>query len=374
MFKQSRNYWGMLVLVLLLSMTPLSSILFPQKTIQTVKASGIHLNVRKRILLKGEKFTLILKGTKNKPVFASADPAVATVSKKGVVRAVGGGETIITARTAKKTCRCKITIHDTMDIIVFAGQSNMTNVGRASEAPDVTPGTAYEAIPKSGKISHLVEPFGVGQKKTTAKKSAQGATLVSAFVNAYYKKAKTPVLAMNTAKGNTSIGQWSASYYKEIVTDVRAMEKLLRKKGLKKGNVYVVFYQGENDAMNSIVTTVYRKHMELFMSNIQSECDVSRCFIIRISNDLNNLESYDKIAAVQTRICMEDPRFVMAATIGSSFGVSYYQGDGVHLTQKALNKVGEQAGRMTGTYTVTGKEPSMKDPRYHNTYRSLCNN
>ncbi|MBO6015442.1 MAG: Ig-like domain-containing protein, partial [Lachnospiraceae bacterium] len=299
----------LLLTIVLLMLTPVS-VLFPNCAIQTVHAAQPRLNETSRILLKGEKFTLTVKGFNQTPVFASADPLVAKVSASGVVHAMSDGRTTITATVSGQTFRCKVTVHDTMDIIVFAGQSNMTNVGRASQAPDVKPGTAYEAIPKKKKISPLTEPFGVGQPKTKAKKSAQGATLVSAFANAYYKKTKTPILAMNTAKGGTSIGQWSASYYQDVAKAVKSMEKLLKKKGLKKGHVYMVFYQGENDAMNDIVSTVYRRHMELFMKNVQSSCDVSKCFVIRISNSMRNLETYDRIAAVQTRLCMEDFRFV----------------------------------------------------------------
>lgn len=353
--------------------TLLLTFFIPSPNLKTVQAAGTKLNKKQQILLKGEKFTLSLKGTAEKPQFTSLDPDIATVSQRGVVKGVGAGETVITATISSKTYSCKVTVHDTMDIIVFAGQSNMTNVGKASQAPSVTAGTAYEAIPKKGKISPLQEPFGVGQIKTKAKRNAQGATLVSAFVNAYYKQTKTPVLAMNTAKGGTSIGEWSGSYYKNVVKDVKAMEKLLKKKGLKKGHVYMVLYQGENDALNSIVSYNYRSHMELFMKNVQDKCDVERCFVIRISNDMHNLSTYDTIAATQTKLCMEDPRFVMVSTIGSGFTSSYYQSDGIHLNQKGLNKVGTQAGKMAGTYVVTGVEPSMKDPRYHNTYQSKCN-
>lgn len=359
-------------LITMLFMPPAA--IFPSAAaLNTVSAAKIKLNAKSHIMLKGEKFTLDLLSTKEKPVYQSTNPLVATVNANGVIKAKGAGTAYIKVKTAKKTYKCKITVHDTMDIIVFAGQSNMTNVGNASQAPDVTPGTAYEAIPKKNRISHLTEPFGVGQPKSSLKKSAQGATLVSAFANAYYKQTKTPILAMNTAKGGTSIGQWSTSYYKEITNNIKKMEKLLKKKGLKKGHVYVVFFQGENDAMNSIVSSIYRKHMEQFMTNIQQNSDASRCFIIRIGNDLKNPGNYDKIAAVQTLLCMEDKRFVMAATIASGFGASYYQADGVHLTQTGLNKVGTQAGKNAGIYANTGKEPSMKDPRYNNTYHSKCN-
>lgn len=373
MIKPNLRLVRVFLLAFLLLLMPIAGFPLSSQSVLTVRAAGAKLNETDRILLKGERFKLTLKGKKSNMIFQSQNPAVASVSKTGIVKAVSAGRTTIVVTTPQKTYRCRIKVHDTMDIIVFSGQSNMTNVGRASSAPDVREGTAYEAIPKKNKISHLTEPFGVGQPKTTAKKSEQGATLVSAFVNAYYKKTKTPVLAMNTAIGGTSIGEWSGSYYQSVVNDVKAMEKLLKKKNLKKGHVYMVFYQGENDAMNSVVTTVYRKHMEMFFQKIQNRCDISCCFIIRISNDLNNMESYDKIAAIQTRLCMEDPHFVMVATIGSSFDGNYYQRDGVHLTQAALNKVGTQAGKMAGTYVVTGQEPSMKDPRYNNIYRSLCN-
>lgn len=358
------------ILIFLLLMPPTD--LFPT-AINTVCAAKIKLNYKNRILLKGEKFTLHLLSAKEQPEYHSTDPLVASVNKRGVITAKNAGTALIKAVTQKKTYTCKITVHDTMDIIVFAGQSNMTNVGQASQAPSVTLGTAYEAVPKKNQMYHLTEPFGVGLAGKKINKKTQGATLVSAFANAYYKQRKTPILSMNTAKGGTSIGQWSASYYKDITRDVAKMEKLLKKKKLKKGHVYIVFFQGENDAMNSIVSSVYRKYLEKFMENIQRNSDVSRCFIIRIGNNIKNPESFDKIAAVQTLLCMEDKRFVMASTIASGFGASYYQADGVHLTQKALNQIGTQAGKNTGIYAKTGKEPSMKDPRYHNTYKSKCN-
>lgn len=358
-------------LIYLFITTILLALFLPNQDLETVHAA--KLNKKEQIMLKGEKFKLSLKGTSEKPQFTSLNPNIATVSSKGVIKGVGNGKTVITATISNKTYSCKVTVHDTMDIIVFAGQSNMTNVGKASQAPTVKAGTGYEAIPKKNKISPLKEPFGVGQIKTKAKRSEQGATLVSAFVNAYYKKTKTPVLAMNTAKGGTSIGEWSSSYYKNVVKDVKAMEKLLKKKGLKKGHVYVVLYQGENDALNSIVSYNYRSHMELFMKKVQDNCDAERCFVIRISNDMHNLSTYDTIAATQTKLCMEDPRFIMVSTINSGFNASYYQGDGIHLNQKGLNKVGTQAGKMAGTFVVTGLEPSMKDPRYKNTYESKCN-
>lgn len=363
----------LLLFAILLSVTPVSDYLPTDIHIQDVYAAKMKLNETKRIMLKGEKFTLFLKGTKKTPVFTSTNKSVATVSKKGSVKAVGAGSAKIHVTLDAKVYTCKITVHDTMDIIVFAGQSNMTNVGNASKAPDVTPGTAYEAIPKKDKISPLTEPFGVGQKKTSAKKSQQGGTLASAFANSYYKQTKTPILAMNTAKGGTSIGEWSTSYYQEVTKSINAMEKLLKKKGLKKGHVYVVLFQGENDAMNSVVSSVYRKHMEQFMTNVQKHSDASRCFVIRIGHDLKSPGSYDKIAAVQTTLCMEDRRFVMAATNASGLKASYYQADGVHLTQEGLNKVGAQAGKNAGYYAKTGIEPSMKDPRYNNTYESKCN-
>lgn len=366
--KGKKGIW-LFLLVFLLLLSPLPD--FLPTSAGTVHAAKAKLNYTKKNLLVGESFSL--KTTSGKAAaFSSQNPQVASVTKKGTVKGMKAGTTRITLLTTTgKTYSCKVTVRDEVDLIIFAGQSNMTNVGKAAEAPALKDGAGYEVLLTKKKLSPLREPFGVEQKGKVTKNS--GGTLVSAFTNAYFSQTKTPIVATNTARGGTSIGEWSGSYYKNVVSATQKTERILKKQGIKVRHRYVVFFQGENDATYNISTAAYQQHLALMMGHIQSKADIEKCLLIRIGNDLNNPTSYNRIAAAQTIICMDNPNFVLVSTIASGLDKSYYQGDGVHFTQKGLNKIGTQAGTMAGKYAKTGKEPSMKDPRYNNTYTSNCN-
>lgn len=72
----------------------------------------IKLNYSELYLEKGETETLKLKGTKKKPKWSSSNKKVATVNKKGVVKAKKVGKATITAKLGKKKYKCKIIVED----------------------------------------------------------------------------------------------------------------------------------------------------------------------------------------------------------------------------------------------------------------------
>ena len=183
------------VLALLLALSPASDMM--PATVSTVQAAPTKLNYPKKNLLVGETFTLKLK-TGKATSFKSSNKSVATVSKKGKVIAKSPGDVKITVTTkAGKKYSCKVSVRNQVDFIIFAGQSNMTNVGKASEAPAVKDGAAYEVLLTKKKLSPLGEPFGVQQKGKVTKSS--GGTLASAFANAYYNETGIPIVATSTA-------------------------------------------------------------------------------------------------------------------------------------------------------------------------------
>jgi len=70
---------------------------------------------RKSILMDTKtNYQLTIKGTKKKVKWSSADTRIASVSKKGRVKAKRVGETVITARYGKKKLTCKITVRKPM--------------------------------------------------------------------------------------------------------------------------------------------------------------------------------------------------------------------------------------------------------------------
>lgn len=69
-----------------------------------------RLNKTKLTISVGQKVTLKVKGSRKKAKWSSSNKKVATVSRKGKVRAKKAGKTTITAKVGKKKYRCKITV------------------------------------------------------------------------------------------------------------------------------------------------------------------------------------------------------------------------------------------------------------------------
>lgn len=76
----------------------------------TEAKAKIQLNKKKISLRVGKTYKLKVKGTKKKVKWTSSNKKVATVSKKGVVKAVKKGTARITAKVAKKKLHCKVTV------------------------------------------------------------------------------------------------------------------------------------------------------------------------------------------------------------------------------------------------------------------------
>lgn len=76
----------------------------------SVEAASVKLNKTSVTLIKGKKYTLAMIGTNQKVSWSSSNTSIATVSKKGVVTAKDKGVTIINAKVAGKTYKCKVKV------------------------------------------------------------------------------------------------------------------------------------------------------------------------------------------------------------------------------------------------------------------------
>lgn len=83
----------------------------------TAKKSKIRLNYKRYTMNVGKKLKLKVKGTKKKVKWSSNRKKIATVSKKGMVRAVKVGTATITAKVAKKKYKCKIVVSGKKKIV-----------------------------------------------------------------------------------------------------------------------------------------------------------------------------------------------------------------------------------------------------------------
>lgn len=102
--------------------------------------SSISLNETSISLLKGYQFTLIPhitpENASDKTVtWESENPDIAIVNEKGLIIAVSGGETQISAKCGDKTAVCKVIVHDSLNITISEG--NGTNAGIETNSPAV---------------------------------------------------------------------------------------------------------------------------------------------------------------------------------------------------------------------------------------------
>ena len=84
-----------------------------EEIVGTADREGLFLNKVELTLIKGNSEALVATVTPKgaaELTWESADAAVATVDADGLVKAVGAGETVITATTGERTVECKITV------------------------------------------------------------------------------------------------------------------------------------------------------------------------------------------------------------------------------------------------------------------------
>ena len=99
---KKRSFIATIALLLVIALVaPSTSVLAAKK---------VALNKKKATIQVGQNLTLKLKNNKKKITWKTSKKAVATVSKKGVVKAKKVGKATITAKAGGKTYKCKITV------------------------------------------------------------------------------------------------------------------------------------------------------------------------------------------------------------------------------------------------------------------------
>jgi len=319
------------------------------------------LNTKAKKLVIKETYQLKLNGAPaNKVKWTSSDKKVAKV-KKGLVTAKKAGTTVITAQYKGKRYKCKITVRDTVDLIIFAGQSNMMGHGDAAQAPKLIEGAAYEykSVTQKNKLSVLKEPFGYGQDSGyLVNGDLCTGSMVTAFCNAYYKQTKMPVVGVAaTVPGSGSVG-WSTLFYKDVEKRIKAATKALKKMKIDVRHCYLVWMQGENDVCASTPAADYVERIGGMLERIAGETAVDKCMLIKTGKYVFNIGAGEladatEILNAQSQICKKYDSVVMISEKAPKLDESYYQGDLLHFTQKGLNIIGQDAGKNAGK--IAGK-------------------
>lgn len=260
-----------------------------------------------------------------------------------------------------------------IDLIFFMGQSNMSGCGGdASLAPAVTPGAGYEyrAVSDPFSIHEITEPFGysefvIGGIFDTF--DGKKGSMVSAFVNEYYEKTGRTVVAVSASAGNTTTEDWmSTGFVTDLSLRVKNAHDYLNNNGYIIKNQYVIWLQGESDALRKIHHDEYMSNMDVIIRPLFVE-GFTKVFVITPGRTKSNKNFFNEIIDSQIEMCMNSGYYALGSTMLCAVSTDYMV-DEWHYNQKVLNMLGKQTADSVAYYTNEGKEMCLYDYKHDATY------
>ena len=91
-------------------------VILPMTAARVYAASAVKLNRNKMTVSVDDKQTLKVTGTSKKITWSSSNKKIASVSSKGVVKALKAGKATITAKVGGKQLKCKVTVYEAIGI------------------------------------------------------------------------------------------------------------------------------------------------------------------------------------------------------------------------------------------------------------------
>lgn len=250
------------------------------------------------------------------------------------------------------------------DLILFMGQSNMSGAGgNAAEAPKLIKGAGYEyrAITSPEELTILEEPFGENEHREgyldDRELLQRKGSLVTSFVNAYYKQTKERVVAVSASRGSARVSSFNNYLLEDVIDRLENAKRVMTEQKVNIRHIYMVWFQGETDAYLNVSEKSYRGEMQKMLFTLQPY-GVETCFVIQIGNGIYEGEAFDsaRMQEIQKKLCETDENFVLVSELGKTLSEPPYMEDGIHFTQQALNLLGEDAGAHAGSYVKSMTE------------------
>lgn len=256
----------------------------------------------------------------------------------------------------------KIVYPKNVDLVVFAGQSNMSGRGDAKDAPLCikNAGFEYKAVSNPDELVEIKEPFGLGEDKdgglTDINKDGttkRRGSMVGAFVNAYYEHTKRQIVAVSASKGGTNTEEWKSGLIDDAVSRLDRAKVFLKDNNIKVDRTFLVWSQGESDGDVARTKEDYIKNTTEIIGKF-FEHGIEHCFIVGtghynypVYGNEHIDKQYEVIRNAQKELADTDNRY----TVVSSF-LPYIDNmrDNFHYYQIAYNKVGTEAGENTARY------------------------
>lgn len=278
-----------------------------------------------------------------------------------------------------------------VDLVVFAGQSNMAGRGVTSTefpetAPAVIPGAGYEfkSITDPTKLYPITEPFGYAENAADDTSGIYDGTnktgdMIPAFVNAYYtNNGNVPVVGVSASEGGSSSIEWqpgTGNNFVDLAARVNTARAWLADNAYSIRHQYCVWCQGESDGDNINSGTETLEEYETRALAIFSgliELGLEKVLLVRIGhcNVSSTSTRYKAIIDWQTDEAKTNENLVLVSCDFAAMRAKGMMKDNFHYYQIGYNITGNSAGINSAFYATTGKEPTMYDPENDNLYYS----
>ena len=260
-----------------------------------------------------------------------------------------------------------------VDLFLFMGQSNMagrgiSNIEHPETAPSLIPGAGYEyrAVSSPDALHVLSEPFGRDENRFDGIDDGglKTGSMVTAFVNAYFKMTGTTIIGVSASKGGSCISQWQPGgpLLTDAIGRLKAANEYLVANGYTVRHRYMLWCQGESDGDIGKTHEAYRSDFENMLDEMRSN-GIETCFLVQIGH-YNGSErvDYTDIMNAQTEISRTNANVVMVSTSFADMKERGLMKDAFHYVQQAYNEVGTEAGIQTALH-VNRLENRMKNGR-----------
>ncbi|MCR4924047.1 MAG: sialate O-acetylesterase [Lachnospiraceae bacterium] len=260
-----------------------------------------------------------------------------------------------------------------IDLVMFMGQSNMSGAGGdVNHAPKVKKDQGYEfrAISDPTRLYPIEEPFGQYENNINGIFDLPGGkkgSMVSAFANKYYELTGVPIVAVSASQGGTDTNFWlDPKTTSDFGERQKRAQVWLESNNYKIRKQYVIWLQGESDALDDLSTEAYKQNMDniirpLFIGGVQ------KVFIITPGRIVEIKDYFDKIVTAQLELCKNSGYYALATTALCGISTEYMV-DSWHYNQSVLNFIGEQAAESAAYYTNNTKEMCLYDYKNQKTY------
>lgn len=251
----------------------------------------------------------------------------------------------------------------TVDVFLFAGQSNMAGRGivcpRFPEtAPALLPGSGWEyrAVTAPCQLCPLEEPFGKNENRPEGiSEQLKTGSMVSSFVRAYFALTNTPVVGVSASKGGSIMQEWQpeGAYLTDALGRLTAARQYLTSSGYEIRHTYVLWCQGESDADAGTSKQAYLKGFDA-MLNTMLQSGIEKMFLVRIGqcNLPGSYDRYDAMRQWQEEIAASHKHVELVSRCFSSMRERGLMKDAFHYYQAGYNEAGQEAGENTARWVL----------------------